>query len=354
MTDNWGPEDLSELRRPICRQVRIKDAGQTARAETNPATAPPATSMTLAHRPAPASSHLHPTAAAEAAAAGGKHSPTTADEDARLASLVTETAVAYFPEGRDVFIASGGKTCCDDDLIDDIVDARMRVRRQQQQRADESKGQQAGENIKHYTGHADRRDEKEGHDNNEQDASRTDGDDDYDYVLDLRHPVVASWEDSREKEDDEDDGSIIDSAFGGELDEDEDEDEGWEQVDDADEANDADDKDETDSDSDTDPDTTDEEDMPGGAYTLAAALALPYEVVDDEDDDSEEDGEATGAKYVLAPEYAARFKIEEIDEEMEEVDWEDQSDLLAEWGSYSDYYDEYGEGERVKKKARVV
>ncbi|KAF4546005.1 uncharacterized protein LTHEOB_4657 [Lasiodiplodia theobromae] len=336
MTDNWGPEDLSELRRTICRQVRIKDAGQTA------------TSMTLAHRPAPTSSHLHPTAAA-----GGKRSPTTDDdEDARLASLVTETAVAYFPEGRDAFIACGGKTCCDDDLIDDIIDARRRVRRQQQQRADESKGQQAGENIEHYTGHADDRGGKEGHNNNEQDASRADGDDDYDYVLDLRHPVVASWEDSREKEDGEGDGSIIDSAFGGELD-DEDEDEDWEQVDDADEANDADDEDEMDSDSDTDTDTTDEGDMPGGAYTLAAALALPYEVVDD-DDDSEEDEETTGAKYVLAPEYAARFKIVEVDEETEEVDWEDQSDLLAEWGSYSDYYDEYGEGERVKKKARVV
>lgn len=353
MTDNWGPEHLPELRRTICRQVRIKDAGQTARAETNPATVPPATSMTLAHRPAPASSHLHPTAAA-ATAAGGKRSPTTADEDARLASLVTETAVAYFPEGRDAFIASGGKTCCDDDLIDDIIDARIRVRMQQQKRADESKGQQAGENIEHYTGHADDRGGKEGHDNNKQDASRTDGDDDYDYVLDLRHPVVASWEDSREKDGDEDDGSIIDSAFGGELD-DEDEDEDWEQVDDADEANDADDEDETDSDSDADTDTTDEGDMPGGAYTLAAALALPYEVVDNDDDDSsEEDEETTGAKYVLAPEYAARFKIVEVDEEMEEVDWEDQSDLLAEWGSYSDYYDEYGEGERVRKKARVV
>ncbi|KAB2574655.1 hypothetical protein DBV05_g6697 [Lasiodiplodia theobromae] len=336
MTDNWGPEDLSELRRTICRQVRIKDAGQTA------------TSMTLAHRPAPTSSHLHPTAAA---AAGGKRSPTTADKDARLASLVTETAVAYFPEGRDAFIASGGKTCCDDDLIDDIIDARRRVGRQQQKRADGSKGQQAGENIKHYTGHADHRDRNEGHDD-EHDDSRTNDDGDYDYVLDLRHPVVASWEDSREKEDGEDDGSIIDSAFGGELD-DEDEDEDWEQVDDADKANDADDEDETDSDTDTD--TTNEEDMPGGAYTLAAALALPYEVVDNDDDDSsEEDEETTGAKYVLAPEYAARFKIVEVDEEMEEVDWEDQSDLLAEWGSYSDYYDEYEEGERVKKKVRVV
>lgn len=341
MTDDWRP-DLSALRHEL-RQ--IKEAFEADRVEANPtppATTTTPTSMTLAHRPAPASFHLHPTAeVAVATAAGGKRSPTNG---ARPAPLVTETWAAYLPEGRDAFIARGGKTYCDDDLIED----RIRVGGQQQ-RADESEGQK-GEIVGHYDGHADHHDY---HDNIEQDDSRTDGDDDDDYVLDLRHPVVASWEGySREKEDDEGDGSIIDSAFGGELDEDEGEE--WEQGGDADEAaNGADDElDETDLDSDSD--STGDEDILGGSYTLAAALALPYEVVDN-DDDSEEDEEEAGGTYVLAPKYARRFKIMEVDEEMEEVvDWNDQSDLLAEWGSYSDYYDEYGEGERVRKKARVA
>lgn len=341
MTDNWrspSAADLGALRRELRQLCQLKAALDADKAKANPT--PPATTstMTLAHRPAPASSHPHPTAVA----VGGKPSPTTTA--ARPVPLVTQTYAAYFPEGRDTFIARGGKTHWnDDDLIDDLTDHRMRVRgQQQQQRADETETQK-GEIVEHYDGHADYRDGKEDH--------ADEGDDyDYDYVLDLRHPVVASWEDSREKDDGDEDGSIIDSAFGGELDED------WEQAGgDADEAaNDADDElDETDSDLDTD-ETGGEEEMLGGSYTLAAALALPYEVVDDDDDDSEEDEEATGGVYVLAPEYAARFKIMEVDEETEEVDWEDQSDLLAEWGSYSDYYDEYGEGERMKKKARVV